>query len=130
MHTGGRPTVDSIDWEGFRTTGSYSDSKLLVTTLSTAVARLFPSVLSNAVDPGWVPTRMGGPDAPDNLEQGHRTQEWLATSNDPDALNSGGYWHHNQLRDPHPATLDAAFQERLLVSLEQATGVALEPNDH
>ena len=127
MHTGGRPTVDSIDWKGTRTTGSYSDSKLFVTTLSAAVARLFPSQLSNAVDPGWVPTRMGGPDAPDNLEQGHRTQEWLATSNDPDALNSGGYWHHHRLRDPHPATLDAAFQDRLLGSLEDATGVALEP---
>src|SRR4051794_12302479 len=38
-------------------------SKLFVTTLSAAVARLLPDVLSNAVDPGWVPTRMGGPGA-------------------------------------------------------------------
>src|SRR4051812_20703993 len=56
----GRARLTGIDWSG-RTTGSYSDSKLFVTTLAAAVARIWPDVLSNAVDPGWVPTRMGGP---------------------------------------------------------------------
>jgi NAD(P)-dependent dehydrogenase (short-subunit alcohol dehydrogenase family) len=76
-HFGGRPSFDGIDWRG-ESVGSYSDSKLFVTTLAAAVARLRPGVLSNAVDPGWVPTKMGGPNAPDDLELGHRTQEWLA----------------------------------------------------
>src|SRR5687768_14565852 len=77
-HFGGRPTLGGVDWRG-RRAGSYEDSKLFVTTLAAAVARLRPHVLSNAVDPGWVPTRMGGPGAPDDRELGHDTQEWLVT---------------------------------------------------
>lgn len=57
-HFGGRPSLGGVDWQG-RRAGSYGDSKLFVTTLAAAVARLRPEVLSNAVDPGWVPTRMG-----------------------------------------------------------------------
>jgi NAD(P)-dependent dehydrogenase (short-subunit alcohol dehydrogenase family) len=79
-HRSGRPSLTGIDWSGRRTTGSYPDSKLFVTTLTVAVARRWAEVFSNAVDPGWVPTKMGGPGAPDNLRLGHLTQEWLATS--------------------------------------------------
>jgi NAD(P)-dependent dehydrogenase (short-subunit alcohol dehydrogenase family) len=64
MHHGGRPDIAGLDWSGQRATSSYSDSKLLVTTLAVALARLWPHVYSNAVDPGWVPTRMGGPRSP------------------------------------------------------------------
>ena len=71
--------------------------------LAVAVARVWPDVYSNAVDPGWVPTRMGGRGAPDDLRLGHLTQEWLATSDEPDARSSGGYWFHQRLRAPHPA---------------------------
>jgi NAD(P)-dependent dehydrogenase (short-subunit alcohol dehydrogenase family) len=90
MHAGGRTTRGGMDWSGRRSTGSYSDSKLFVTALSAAVARIWPDVLSNSVDPGWVPTKMGGPNAPDDLRLGHLTQEWLATSEDPEALTTGG----------------------------------------
>jgi hypothetical protein len=68
-------------------------------------------VLSNAVHPGWVPTRMGGPGASDNLTLGHRTQEWLAVSDDPDARTTGGYWHHQTRLEPHPACRDTRFQD-------------------
>jgi len=125
MHRGGHPRLSGLDWSGSRATGSYSDSKLFVTTLSAAVARLWPDVLSNAVDPGWVPTRMGGPNAPDDLRLGHLTQEWLATSNDPDALTSGGYWHHQRRVDPHPSVRDEQFQDQLLDALAQFTGTRL-----
>ena len=105
MHRGGRPRLDGMDWSGQRTTGSYSDSKLFVTTLALAIARNWPHVLSNAVDPGWVPTKMGGPGAPDDLRLGHLTQEWLATSDDPEARTSGGYWHTNAApSQPPPST--------------------------
>jgi NAD(P)-dependent dehydrogenase (short-subunit alcohol dehydrogenase family) len=90
MHHGGRAKVNGLDWNGQRPTASYSDSKLLLTTLAMAVARLWPDVFSNAVDPGWVPTKMGGPRAPDDLRLGHLTQEWLATSDAPEARTSGG----------------------------------------
>jgi len=123
-HFSGRPSLDGVDWTG-RTPGSYGDSKLFVTALAAAVARLRPEVLSNAVDPGWVPTRMGGPGAPDDLELGHRTQEWLATSDDPEALTTGGYWYHQRRQEPHAAVHDTAFQDRLLQALKQETGTPL-----
>src|SRR3954447_9345045 len=74
MHHGGRANLAGVDWGGRRSRGSYSDSKLFVTTLAAAVARIWRDVLSNAVDPGWVPTKMGGPGAPDDLRLGHLTR--------------------------------------------------------
>jgi NAD(P)-dependent dehydrogenase (short-subunit alcohol dehydrogenase family) len=125
MHHGGRASVSGMDWAGRRTTGSYSDSKLLVTTLAIAVARQWPDVLSNAVDPGWVPTRMGGAGAPDDLRLGHLTQEWLATSDDPEARTSGGYWHHQRRTQPAPAVHDEQFQDELLGELARFTATPL-----
>jgi NAD(P)-dependent dehydrogenase (short-subunit alcohol dehydrogenase family) len=125
MHHGGRPDIAGLDWSGQRATSSYSDSKLLVTTLAVALARLWPHVYSNAVDPGWVPTRMGGPGAPDDLRLGHLTQEWLATSDEPEARTSGGYWFHKRRRSPHPAALDPRFQDDLLAALARFTGAPL-----
>ena len=122
MHQGGRATLDDLDWSGQRPTASYSDSKLLLTTFAMAVARLWPDVYSNAVDPGWVPTRMGGPGAPDDLRLGHLTQEWLATSDAAEARTSGGYWYHQRRRTPHRAVLDIRFQDELLAALADFTG--------
>ena len=82
------------------TNRAYSESKLYVTALAFAVARQWPKVLSNAVDPGWVPTKMGGRGAPDDLEQGHLTQTWLATSEDAAAKTSGGLWYHRERQQP------------------------------
>ena len=124
-HYGGRADLAGVDWSGQSRTGSYSDSKLFVTTLAVAVARIWPDVLSNAVDPGWVPTRMGGPGAPDDLRLGHLTQEWLVTSDEPDARSSGGYWFHQRLRTPHPAVRDRQFQDRLLAALARFTAAPL-----
>ncbi|WP_133917724.1 SDR family NAD(P)-dependent oxidoreductase [Streptomyces sp. NBC_00582] len=123
-HFSGHPSLAGVDWRG-KSAGSYADSKLFVTTLAAAVARLRPGVLSNAVDPGWVPTKMGGPSAPDDLELGHRTQEWLAVSDEPEALTTGGYWYHRRQRDPHRSVHDEAFQARLLETLAEETGTAL-----
>lgn len=124
MHTGGRPTIDGLDWTGDSTTATYSDSKLLVTVLAAAVARVAPGVFSNTVDPGWVPTRMGGASAPDDLELGHRTQAWLAAADDP-ATHTSAYWHHQKQRNPHPAVHDIAFQDTLLHALTTHTGIDL-----
>ncbi|HWH99756.1 MAG TPA: SDR family NAD(P)-dependent oxidoreductase [Propionibacteriaceae bacterium] len=124
-HYGGRADLTGVDWSGQRRTGSYSDSKLFVTTLAVAVARIWPDVYSNAVDPGWVPTKMGGPGAPDDLRLGHLTQEWLATSDESEALTSGGYWFHQRLRTPQPAVRDLRFQDDLLAALARFTGVPL-----
>ena len=125
MQRSGQASLAGIDWSGGRVTGSYSDSKLFVTTLAAAVARIWPDVISNAVDPGWVPTKMGGPSAPDDLRLGHLTQEWLATSDDPEARISGGYWHHQRRLAPASSVKDQRFQEELLESLGRFTGAPL-----
>lgn len=69
MHRGADGSLRDIDWVERRWDASraYSESKLYVTALAFAIARHWPGVLCNAVDPGWVPTRMGGPGAPDDL---------------------------------------------------------------
>ena len=85
----------------------------------------WPDVLSNAVDPGWVPTKMGGAGATDDLELGYRTQTWLAVSNDAAATVSGGYWYHQQRQAPAPQAGDPAFQDQLMDRLAALTGVAL-----
>jgi NAD(P)-dependent dehydrogenase (short-subunit alcohol dehydrogenase family) len=126
MHHGGHARLTGLDWSGQRPSGSYSDSKLFLTTLMAAVATRWPTTISNAVDPGWVPTRMGGAGAPDDLRLGHLTQEWLATSDDPNANTSGGYWYHQQRREPHPAVHDPRFQQELLDELVRFTGVDLD----
>jgi NAD(P)-dependent dehydrogenase (short-subunit alcohol dehydrogenase family) len=125
LHRGGKASLADLDWSGRGTAGSYSDSKLFVTTLAIAIARIRADVFSNAVNPGWVPTKMGGPGASDDLRLGHLTQEWLATSNDPAALTSGGYWYHQHLEEPHPKVHDPRFQDELLGELARITGERL-----
>lgn len=125
MHRGGHPDLSGADWSGSRTTASYSDTKLFVTTLAAALARHRPGTVSHAVDPGWVPTKMGGPSATDDLALGHLTQAWLATTDDAEALASGGYWHHRRTQRPHPAVHDERFQDELLDALAGHTGLSL-----
>jgi NAD(P)-dependent dehydrogenase (short-subunit alcohol dehydrogenase family) len=127
MHRGADGSLRDIDWVERRWDASlaYSESKLYLTTLAMAVARRWKDVLSHAVDPGWVPTKMGGAGAPDDLILGHLTQTWLAVSNDSAAQTSGGYWHHRKQQPPAAQALDADFQDRLIAKLAELTGLSL-----
>ena len=115
MHRGGTPNLDDVDWTKRRWSGAqaYSDTKLFDVVLAFGMARRWSDVLSNAIEPGWVATRMGGPGAPDDLEAAPVTQCWLAVSEDPEARTTGGYWYHQRRRDAHPATSDPRFQDEL-----------------
>ena len=127
MHRSGDSSLRDIDWieRQWDESQAYSDSKLCVTALAFAIARRWAEVLSNAVDPGWVPTKMGGKGAPDDLMMGHLTQTWLAVSDDPAARVSGRYWHHRKVQRPAAEAVDPAFQDRLLAKLAELTGVPL-----
>jgi NAD(P)-dependent dehydrogenase (short-subunit alcohol dehydrogenase family) len=124
MHHSGDTSLQDIDWTERRWNGvqAYCDSKLYVTTFAFALARCWSDRCVNVVDPGWVPTRMGGPGAPDDLELGHRTQTWLAVGDD---CPSAGYWYHQQQQRPAAAALDRTFQEALLGELARLTDVQL-----
>ena len=102
---------DRRPWDGMQ---AYSDSKLCDVVLAFAVARLWPDVLSNAVDPGWIRTRMGGRNASDDLPEGADTQIWLATSDDEDAMVSGRYFKRRRQLDAHPSASDPDVQDGLL----------------
>jgi NAD(P)-dependent dehydrogenase (short-subunit alcohol dehydrogenase family) len=127
MHRGGSSSLRDIAWHERRWNSrqAYSLSKLYLTALAFAVARYWPDVLSNAVDPGWVPTKMGGAGAPDDLEKGYLTQTWLAVSDDPAATVSGRYWHHRRPQVPAREVEDPLFQDRLSAKLAELTGVSL-----
>ena len=127
LHTSGDPSLKDLSWEQrpWRVDQAYSDTKLHDVLLAFAIARRWPDVLSNAVDPGWVPTKMGGPSAMDNLEQGYQTQVWLAVSDDPAAKVTGEYFYHMRPSKPHPATRDVQRQEQLLEACRTLSGVAL-----
>jgi NAD(P)-dependent dehydrogenase (short-subunit alcohol dehydrogenase family) len=127
MHERADRSLRDIDWTSRRWNGAqaYSESKLFVAALAFALARRWRDVRTNVVDPGWVPTRMGGPGALDDLELGHTTQAWLAVSDDPDATSSGGYWYHRRHQTPAPAVSDVRFQDALLEELNRLTGVRL-----
>jgi len=127
-HAGaGAGSLRDIDWTSrpWNAARAYAESKLHLTALALTLARAWPDVLSNAVDPGWVPTRMGGPSATGDLQMGHLTQTWLAASHDPAATVSGGYWYHRQRQAPAPQARDPAFQDQLMDRLAALTGVAL-----
>lgn len=116
----------SLNFGGFQNAGvSYSDSKLHAVVLSMAIARKWPDVYSNAVDPGWVPTKMGGRRAPDDLQKGYETQVWLAASDDQKARVSGRYFFHQREARFNPLASDVSYQEQFLELCETITGIAL-----
>jgi NAD(P)-dependent dehydrogenase (short-subunit alcohol dehydrogenase family) len=120
MHRSGDPSLKDLLWRERPWNGSaaYAESKLYDAILAFAVARRWPDVLSNAVEPGWVPTKMGG------LDAGAETQAWLATSSDPAAMVSGAYFYHLKRREPSAAVRDERIQDRLIAECAKISGIA------
>ena len=125
LHRSGDPSLKDLTWSErkWNSSSAYADSKLYDVMLAFAVARKWPDVLSNAVDPGWVPTKMGGPNATDDLDAGAETQVWLATSDDPEAMVSGEYFYHQKRRAPMAAARDEKIQDRLIAECARISGV-------
>ena len=100
-------------------------NKLHDAMLAFAIARRWPDVLSNALEPGWVPTKMGGPGAPDDMDQAHLTQAWLAAADDQNINVSGQYFYHRKRMDANPQAHDVALQDRLIEICAEISGVPL-----
>jgi NAD(P)-dependent dehydrogenase (short-subunit alcohol dehydrogenase family) len=130
MHRGHSDVLEDLEWKRRRWSGSsaYGESKLLVTALSAGLARRLPAVLCHTVDPGWVPTRMGGRAASDPLDQAHVTQCWLATSDEAAVRESGAYWFHMRRQSPDPKVSDPDFQDEVIARFAALSGVALPDN--
>jgi NAD(P)-dependent dehydrogenase (short-subunit alcohol dehydrogenase family) len=128
MHAGGNDEdLEDPQWEArpWNSSQAYSETKLHDLTLSMNVARRWPHVLVNALDPGWVPTRLGGSNAPGNVLNGATTQAWLAVSDEPSAKVSGFYFYHQK---PQPLKRSASrpdVQERLIEYLVRITRIRI-----
>ncbi|MBV8046304.1 MAG: SDR family NAD(P)-dependent oxidoreductase [Paludibacterium sp.] len=127
MHLGVSAHLDDTLWTRRRWEGAeaYAESKLHDALLAFAIARHWPAVQANAVDPGWVPTRMGGLSAPDDLDLGCRTQAWLAVSDEAAACVSGKYFYHLQQQDANPEARRSDLQDRLIALCAHYCGIAL-----
>jgi NAD(P)-dependent dehydrogenase (short-subunit alcohol dehydrogenase family) len=125
MHLGASPNLDDLTWTRRKWSGSsaYAESKLHDTILAFTMARKWPDVPSNAVDPGWVPTKMGGPGAPDDLDEAPKTQVWLATSEERAAKVTGHYFRHMKQQRANPAANDVSVQNRFLSECARLSGV-------
>ena len=127
LHQSGDASLKDLAWRErpWRGQQAYSDTKLHDVLLAFAIARLWPDVFSNALEPGWVPTKMGGAGATDDLQQGYETQAWLAVSEDAGAKVTGEYFYHMRPRKPNVAARDQRKQEILLEACEGFSGVKL-----
>ncbi|MDA8098910.1 MAG: SDR family NAD(P)-dependent oxidoreductase [Nitrospiraceae bacterium] len=124
LHRGGDGALrDLASGEAEKVASNYADTKLHMVILAFAVARKWPEVLSNAMEPGWAATKMGGAGAPVSVEDGSRTQVWLAVSRDREALVSGRYFHHLRPGSFHPAAADPAVQEKYLSLCGRLSGI-------
>jgi hypothetical protein len=68
---------------------------------------------------------MGGPGAPDDMDQAHRTQAWLAVSEQPEANVTGQYFYHLHPLAPNPQAKTPARQDRLVEICAELSGVSL-----
>ena len=127
MHHHADADLHDILWQERRWNGSqaYAESKLHDAMLAFAVARFWPDVLSNALEPGWVPTKMGGPGAPDDMNQAHLTQAWLAAGFDPKTNVTGKYFYHLKQMDPNPQAKNLVLQDGLIAICTEISGVTL-----
>ncbi len=127
LHQSGDPSLRDLAWKERPWQGqqAYSDTKLHDVLLAFAIARRWPGVFSNALEPGWVATKMGGAVATDNLDEGHRTQVWLAVSDDAAAKATGEYFYHLKRRSPKATARDPERQQMLLAACARFSAVAM-----
>lgn len=117
MHVGSHLNLNNV------ANVNYSGSKLQILMFAKILARLWPETTTTIVDPGWVPTKMGGPGASDDLTLGYTTQVWLATLADTSV--SGTYYHHMKPDRYDPRVDDSDVQETFLAALKKITNLQL-----
>ncbi|KAK2034717.1 short chain dehydrogenase [Colletotrichum zoysiae] len=130
LHKSGDSSFADPTWrergeQGWNDYQAYCDSKLHITTFANAIARLWPDVKSNSVDPGWVPTKMGGESATGKAEDGVASYVLLAEGTGAGDV-TGKYFKPPGMEDEAvPFAKDEKRQDELVKLLEQETGVKL-----
>lgn len=126
LHLNGDPSLTDLKWETLPWNGmqACSDPKLHVVLLAFAAARRWPEVLSNCVEPGWVATKMGGANAPDDLDLTCRTQAWLAAGASPARRVTGDDVYHQTSAEAMRAAFEPTLQDRFMKRCARFSGVA------
>ncbi|KAK5052742.1 hypothetical protein LTR84_002608 [Exophiala bonariae] len=130
LHNGGDASCEDLTWSKrgeteFREHQAYADTKLHNILLAKAIARRWPHVQSNSLDPGWVPTKMGGSSASGDINAAVDTYVMLAQGNGTSKGVTGKYWFRCRETSPKKAAEDEAVQQKLLKELEVITGLQL-----
>lgn len=120
LHRSGRPRLDSrTSIEG----SGYGDTKLHDILLAKAFARRWDGVVeSNAVNPGWVPTKMGGSGAPGDIE---KSVDCFAMLGAGPTGTTGKYFQDSKVISYAEVADDVKVQDGLLKILEEMSGVAV-----
>jgi len=119
LHQGGDSSLKNI------TSCGYGDSKLHNTMMAFAFARKFPNVEVSSLDPGWVPTKMGGAGASDDIDAAIETYVMLAEGTGAARGQTGKHWYQSGPRNFVKAAADEQTQEKLLKELESISGVSI-----
>ena len=99
-HWGGSASLEDFGWRERNKTGrfsqgsAYADTKLYNTMFGFAFARRFASrgVFAHSVDPGWVPTKLGGAGAPGDIKESERLYVMLAEGTGEAEGKNGRFW--------------------------------------
>lgn len=132
MHQSGSADLSDPLWakrgeSGFSDNVAYCDSKLHNVLFAKAFARRWPDVQSNSLDPGWVPTKMGGSSASGSADAAVETYVMLAEGEEESAKKTAEYFTPGKkLGSPKKATDDEERQDRLLEICSEFSGVKLQ----
>jgi len=129
LHRGSDTSCRDVTWaqrgEGaFSDSQAYADTKLHAVLMAAAFARKWPAVQSNSLDPGWVPTKMGGSGATGDTNAAIDTYVLLSEGTGAAEGVSGKYWFSSKVTAPKKEADDVAVQQNLMRQLEEITGVA------
>ncbi|CAJ2513847.1 Uu.00g019660.m01.CDS01 [Anthostomella pinea] len=133
-HWGGSTDLSDFGWRGrgesgFSAGSAYADTKIYNTMFGYAFARRFGprGTTAHSVDPGWVPTKMGGAAASGDISESERLYVMLAEGAGEAKGKNGCFWENGK-KGPAQSKKDACdegAQEALLKKLEEVTGVKL-----
>ena len=128
LHQNGNAALTDITWQqrGEPQWGNgaqgYADSKLHNIMFGFAFHRKF-GIATASVDPGWVKTKMGGPNAMDDLDAAVETFAMVCTGEGEAGKKEVGHFYQMKERGFREEAEDVERQEKLLKILEEVTGV-------
>jgi NAD(P)-dependent dehydrogenase (short-subunit alcohol dehydrogenase family) len=132
LHFSGETSLSDVFWlqRGESNYGNgmdaYAASKFHNVLFAKAFARRWPDVKSNSLDPGWMPTKMGGASATGNFEDSIASYVMLAEGEEELAKKTGAYFTPGKKEEtPQKAAEDVSVQDKLLEVCAEFSGVKL-----